>query len=117
MKGARRPTAPPIGAPLVDPRRLEPLLARRICELTLKVEQGDGEAWEPLCESLMAYQALQSIGQPERQGRPLTTAEMAARLGIETKSLRRWVQQRRIAPAIRVGRTMRWSGREAAERG
>jgi excisionase family DNA binding protein len=117
MKGAHRATALPNGAPLVDSRRLEPLLAKRVSELTMRVEQGDADCWRPLCEALLAYQALQTIGSPERQGRPLSTAEMAQRLGVKPKSLRRMVQQQRIRPAVKVGRLMRWSGQEAAERG
>jgi hypothetical protein len=113
---AHRPTGLPSGGPLIDPRRLEPLLVRRISELTMRVEQGDADCWRPLCEAVLAYQALQVIGQPERQGRPLTTAQMAERLGMTPKSLRRAVEQERIRPAVRVGNTMRWSGREGVER-
>ncbi len=109
---ARRPAALPIGAPVIDPRRLEPLLARRISELTLRVEQGDSDCWRPLCEALAAYQALQTIGTPERQGRPLTTAEMAVRLGVKPKSLRRMVAEKRIQPTVKDGRFTRWSGQE-----
>jgi len=117
VKAARAATGLPTGAPAIDPRRLEPLLAKRISDLTLRVELGDADCWRPLSEALLAYQALQVIGQPERQGRPLTTKEMAVRLGVKPKSLRRMVQQHRIRPAVKVGRTMRWSGQEAAERG
>jgi excisionase family DNA binding protein len=105
------------GAPAIDPRRLEPLLSKRIAELTVHVEQGHEEAWAPLCEALVAYSVLHTLGTPERQGRPLTTKEMAQRLGVEAKSLRRMVKQQRIRPAVKVGRLMRWSGQEAAERG
>jgi excisionase family DNA binding protein len=113
---SRRDVAIPSVAVAVDPRRLEPLLAKRIADLTVGVEGGDVDCWAPLCAALVAYSVLHTINSPERQGRPLTTAEMAARLGVGPKSLRRMVKDGRIRPALKVGHTMRWSGREGDNR-
>lgn len=112
---AHRPTHLPTGAPAINPRRLEPLLSRRIAELTVRVEQGDADCWRPLCEAVLAYQALQAIGLPECHGRQLTTAEMAVRLGVKPKSLRRMVAEKRIQPTVKAGRFTRWSGQERPE--
>jgi len=112
VSSAHRLAASPAGAPVIDSARLEPLLVRRISELTIRVEQGDGEVWPALCESVLALQALQVIGSPERQGRRLTTREMALRLGVKPKSLRRMVAEKRIQPAVKDGRFVRWNGQE-----
>jgi helix-turn-helix protein len=112
VKGARGPAALPTGGPAIDPHRLEPLFAQRIAELALRVEAGDVDCWRPLCEALTAYQALKIIGSPDRAGRQLTTGEMAQRLGVRPKSLRRMVAEGRIQPTVKAGRFTRWSGRE-----
>jgi len=105
------------GGPALDAvgglaRRLEPLLVRRLGELVLAVERSEPEAWAPVCETLAAIEALSTLASPERRGAFLTARELARRLGVTPKSLRRMVAEGRLAPAVRAGRFLRFRGDE-----
>src|SRR5262245_16308395 len=90
--------------------RLEPLILHRIETLVLAVEQGDENAWSPLCQSISALEALGRLSLPERHGRLLTVGELAERLKVTPKSALRMVSQGRLTPAIRNGRFLRFRG-------
>jgi excisionase family DNA binding protein len=92
--------------------RLEPLLVRRIERLAMAVERGDESAWRPLCESLVALEALGRVTLPERRGALLSVGELAERLGVTAKSARRMVAEGRLRPAVRAGRLLRFRGDE-----
>ncbi len=90
------------------------LLAERLDVLEKRVQDGDEEAWTPYQEVVKTLTALLPHLGPER-GAMLTTAEMAARLGVAPKTLLRHKAQRRITPAIAEGKLLRWRGNEVLD--
>jgi excisionase family DNA binding protein len=92
--------------------RLEPLLARRLEQLTCAVEQGDASAWPLVERTIMALESLGRLALPEQRGELLTVHELAARLGVTAKSALRMVAEGRLTPAVRSGRFLRFRGDE-----
>ena len=102
-----------MGPPLtILAHRLEPLLARRLEQLTHAVEQGDARALARVERTVVAIESLGRLALPERRGALLTVTEMAERLGIRQKSLLRMVSEGRVRPAERAGRYVRFRGDE-----
>ena len=104
------------GATEVKPDRLRidraaRLLAERLDLLEKRVQDGDEEAWAPYQEAVKTLTALLPHLGPER-GAMLTTAEMAARLGVAPKTLLRHKAKGRIRPAVAQGKLLRWKGNE-----
>ena len=94
-------------APLLLARALQ-LLTARVAGLEERVRAGDESAWSPYLD---AIRALAQLDKPER-GAMLSTADMAARLGVRPKSLLRRVQRGDVRPAVRSGKLIRWRGDE-----
>ncbi len=92
--------------------KVEALLARRLEELHARAQAGEAGAMSELCDVARTLAALQSATAPELTGAMLSTAEMAQRLGISSKTLLRHASEGRVKPALRRGKLVRWSGRE-----
>ncbi len=90
------------------------LLAERLDVLEQRVRGGDEIAWAAYQETLRTLTALLPFLGPER-GAMLTTAEMAARLGVAPKTLLRHKAKGRIRPAIVEGKLLRWKGNEVLD--
>ncbi len=90
------------------------LLAERLDVLEGRIQQGDEPAWAAYQETLRTLTALLPHLGPER-GAMLTTAEMAARLGVAPKTLLRHKAKGRILPAIVEGKLLRWRGNEVLD--
>jgi hypothetical protein len=114
-----------MAAPTADPpsltgfaatlHRAALLLRRRLEELELRVRSGDEEAWVELREVAVALVALEG----ELRGAlpaSLTTAEMAAKVGVSVRSLLRRKRRGEIKPAFQAGRLIKWRGDEAGGR-
>ena len=87
-------------------------LGQRLDALEKRITEGEEAAWEPYQEALRTLVALLPHLGPER-GAMLTTAEMAARLGIAPKTLLKHKARGKIQPAVAHGKLLRWSGKEA----
>jgi helix-turn-helix protein len=85
----------------------------RLLELDKRVEGQDEGAWNEYVELAVALAALAPATLPEATGRLLTTREMVERLGISSRTLRRWRQRGEVRPAVERRRALRWTGREA----
>jgi len=89
------------------------LLVERLDQLETRVREGDGAAWSDylaIVEALAAVSPVLLI--PERRGAFLTTAEMADRVGITSKTLLKHKAKGRVRPAIQHGKLIRWRGDE-----
>lgn len=89
-------------------------LGQRVDSLEKRIQEGEEEAWEPYQEALRTLAALLPHLGPQT-GALLTTAEMAARLGITSKTLLRHKAEGRIRPTVAHGKLLRWSGKEALD--
>jgi hypothetical protein len=98
-------------APLLD--RSVRRVAARLSELEARVATGEESAWPAFLEAAKALALLLPAQAPERHGSLLTTAEMAARLGITPKTLLRHKTKGTLRPALQRGKLIRWRGDEA----
>src|SRR5262249_6144062 len=87
-------------------------LATRALILAGHLDAGDESDWAGYISLISVLTLIVGAVEPERRGQALTTEEMAARLGITSKSLLRMTGEKRITPNIRAGRFLRWSGLE-----
>lgn len=116
---ARRPVvAPPGGARSADvtPSSILERAARRVADrlvgLESRLDSGGDAAWPEYLDTVRALAALVPL-LPASQGRLLTTAELAARLGVATKTLRKWRSAGLARPVLERGRVVRWNPRQA----
>ena len=97
--------------------RALPLLEARLVELEARVRQGEEAAWEPYLASLTALLTVTARTMPGAAGELLTTAQMAARVGISPKTLLRRKKAGQVKP-IQLGQrgraAIRWRGDEVA---
>ena len=93
-------------------QKAEPLLVKRLGQLQERLQAGDEAAWSEFLEVVKVLAALLPNLRPEAGGAMLTTAEMAARLGVKPKTLLRHKAEGKIRPAVGQGKLLRWSGQE-----
>ena len=100
-------------------RRAEGQLVEKLEALQNRVQAGEEGAWQELLQVTATLVAVHQALSPERGGSLLTTAEMAARMGIAPKTLLKHKAAGRIRPATehgggrgRGGKLLRWSGQE-----
>jgi hypothetical protein len=111
--GARRsPSDPPraIGSGTLTPSALDRVAGRLVARLTVleaQLDAGDEEAWSDYLEVARTLAAIWPLLSPG-QHRLLTTAELAAQLGISAKTLRRRKALGLLQPALEQGRLFRW---------
>lgn len=98
-----------IATTLLD--RAQRVIAERVEALEARVRAGE-EVWPEYLRTLEVLALVTAQLAPERRGALLSTAEMAARLGVTPKSLLRAKSQGRIRPAVQSGRLVRWRGSE-----
>ncbi len=89
------------------------LLGDRLAELEERLQAGQQEAWGPYVETVRALAAALEHVTPGRRGELLTTAEMAGRLRVTSKTLLKRAARGEIRPAMRRGKLIRWAGTEA----
>lgn len=91
-------------------------LGARLQELDQRLEQGDLDAWPDFLATIEALAAVLPAIAPERRGQLLTTAEMASRFNVSSKTLLRRVRSGQVQPAVRLGArgpaAIRWRGDE-----
>jgi hypothetical protein len=109
--GARRATSGPpaasgSGAP--PPSTLELVVGRlvaRLAVLEAQLDAGHEGVWPDYLEAARTLAAILPLLAP---GQLLTTAELAAQLGISPKTLRRRKALGLLQPALQHGRLFRW---------
>ncbi len=99
-------------ATLVALQKAEPLLTKRLGQLQERLEAGDEGAWTEFLEVVRVLAAIVPTLQPENPGMMLSTKDMAARLGLSTRTLLRHKKDGKISPAVAKGKLLRWSGQE-----
>ena len=99
-------------ATLVALQKSEPLLVKRLSQLTERLQAGEEAVWGEFLSVVQALVALSECTAPEKRGSMLTTAEMASRLNMSVKTLLRTKAQGKILPAIANGKQLKWSGQE-----
>ena len=90
------------------------LLSERLADLEARLRGGDEAAWEPYLATLNALVAVLPHLAPGARGELLTTAQMAARLGVAPKTLLKHKAAGAVKPALQRGKLIRWKGDEAA---
>lgn len=99
------------GGPGVTPASILQQAARRLADRLTALESrldSDGDpAWRDYVAAVRALAAVAPLLSPG-QARLLTTAEMAVRLGISPKTLRRRKAMGLARPALQHGRLLRW---------
>jgi excisionase family DNA binding protein len=87
-------------------------LVERLDKLEELLAVGDEAAWAPYCEAAAALAAVAAQAAPGVNGQLLTTAELAARLRISPRTIRRKVKTGELTP-VRLGArgrgAVRWS--------
>ncbi len=91
--------------------RAAALLSARLDTLEDRLE-ADELAWSAYCEAARALAAVAGHLEPGARGELLTTQEMAQRLGLSAKTLRRHVAGGVVKPALHRGKLIRWRGDE-----
>lgn len=87
------------------------LLAGRLLVLESKLETGEA-AWREYREIAGTLALMAPHVTPARRGELLTTAQMAARLGLSSKTLLKHKAAGAIRPALQRGKLLRWRGDE-----
>src|SRR5262249_35799343 len=88
------------------------MLAERLAPPEGRVQSGDEAAWSAYVETIRTLALLLPTLAPDHRGELLTTAEMAARIGIKPKTLLRRKARGEIKPAMQAGKLIRWKGSE-----
>jgi hypothetical protein len=91
---------------------------RRLIDLDRALAVGDERVWEEYLVVAEALAVLASATSPERTGRLLTSREMAERLQITERTLRRRRKRGELVPPVELGKrgrrvAVRWRGSEA----
>jgi hypothetical protein len=116
----KHPSASPLGPAMFAIRleRAARLCADRLAALEDRVSQGDEAAWPAWLDTLRTLAAILPTLTPGVRGELMTTAQMAARLGIAPKTLLRRRKAKGLKP-VRLGErgraAIRWRGDEVAQ--
>ena len=111
--GARRPPpGPPApnGSGTPTPSALDHVAGRlvaRLAVLEAQLDAGDEGVWPDYLKAARTLATIWPLLEPG-QHRLLTTAELAAQLGISPKTLRRRKALGLLQPALEHGRLVRW---------
>ena len=79
-------------------------LAARLQALEVQIESGDEQAWAPYLDTVRALSVLLPHVQPGARGELLSTAEMASRMGISSRTLLKQRKAGKVRPALELGR-------------
>jgi hypothetical protein len=94
-------------------RQAEARLRDRLVRLEARLDAGDESAWAAYTDVVLALATIAARLASAENGHLLSTGEMAARLGISSKTLLRRKARGEIAPALQLGRrgraAMRWA--------
>jgi hypothetical protein len=96
-------------------QRSASVLATRLATLEIELEGGEESRWPDYIAVVHALAAIVPSLAPENGGALLTTAEMAERLGISSKTLLRQKAAGGLRPALQRGKLIRWRGDELAQ--
>jgi len=102
-------SSPGLASPL---ERARDLLARRLFQLEDRLRQDDEAAWELYLATLNTLAAVANQATPGAHGEMLTTAQMAAKLGVAPKTLLKHKRAGVVKPALGRGKLLRWKGDE-----
>ena len=88
-------------------QRAQARLLERLQELEEAIVSGRVEAWPEYRDTAVALSKLAATA--ERRADFLTTAELAARLNVSTRTVRRRKKDGTLSPALQLGeRVQRW---------
>jgi hypothetical protein len=94
-------------------RRAEALLVERLKQLELLLDEGDEVAWSRYCESARTLAAIAPQTEPGAGGRLMTTAELADRLHVSTKTVLRRAKNPVALQPVRLAKrgpgALRWT--------
>ena len=116
--GARRPSPGPpaaIGSGTLTPSALDGVARRLVARLTVlegHLDAGDRDVWSEYTDVARTLAAIWPLLAPAQH--LLTTAELAAQLGISAKTLRRRKALGLLQPALEHGRLLRWRSDQGA---
>jgi hypothetical protein len=88
-------------------------LQARVALLEQRLDDG-ADVWAAYADAVEALAVVADRTAPGRRGELLTTAEMAARLGVASKTLLKHKARGQVRPALQAGKLIRWRGDEAA---
>lgn len=88
-------------------RRAVVRLVEHLRELEPRLDAGE-DCWTAYETAAVALAQLEATMAPGAVGRLLTSRELADKMGISTRTLRRHKAAGRLAPAATLGRTARW---------
>jgi hypothetical protein len=104
-----------VNPPALALQRAYQRLLDRLARLEAKLDDDDESAWPAYTETATALATIASRLATARDGYLLSTAEMAERLGISSKTLLRRKAKGEIRPALQLGRrgraALRWAAR------
>jgi len=112
---ASRVRRPPLGPPAAGgsgtstPSALDGAASRLVARLAVlegQLDAGDEEAWSDYLAAARTLAAIWPLVAPGQQ--LLTTAELAAQLGVSVKTVRRRRSLGILHPALEHGRLVRW---------
>jgi predicted DNA-binding transcriptional regulator AlpA len=90
------------------------LLLDRAEVLAARIKAGD-DVWAEYLAALQGLVAVAGQLAPEASGRMLTTAELAERLGVSSKTILRRKAKGELTPAVQLGErgraALRWAAR------
>jgi excisionase family DNA binding protein len=96
--------------------RAERRLAERLCELEMRLDAGESGVWDEYVLAAQTLAAVAPLTTPEAQGKLLTTEQLADRLQVSTRTVRRRAKRGELQP-IRLGErgraALRWKAAEA----
>jgi helix-turn-helix protein len=94
--------------------RAEARLVERLEQLEAKLDAGDEPSWSAFCEAAATLAAIVPVIQPGASGELLTTRQLADRLPLSPRTIRRKAKAGELAP-IRIGARgrgeLRWPAR------
>jgi excisionase family DNA binding protein len=83
----------------------------RLDKLEPQIIDGDADTRREYRETAVALAQL--VAAAERRGDLLTTAELAERLNVSTRTIRRRKKAGTLKPTLQLGHLVRWRGGEA----